>query len=126
MALEYVYKALVGAQYTGQASTAAVLEAVQQISQLTGNNWTVQSDDGQVLVLREQAPGSPLYGDWPILAGQVVVIDPTFGIIDRCSVTQFNARYQREVNIIAKVLTAGLNNTQWIAALKTKLGIPGS
>lgn len=124
MALEYVYRALVGAQYTGTQSTADVLAAVQQISQLTGNEWTVQSDDGQVLILRERVPGTNLYADWPVLAGQVVVIDPSVGIVDRLPVSKWAARYQRENDILDKALMRGINSAAFITALKAKLGLP--
>ena len=124
MALEYVYRALVGAQYTGTQSTADVLAAVQQISQLTGNEWTVQSDDGQVLILRERVPGTSLYADWPVLAGQVVVIDPSVGIVDRLPVSKWSARYQRENDILDKALMRGINSAAFITALKAKLGLP--
>lgn len=123
MALEYVYRSLVAAQYTGAQGAADVAAAAAQITQLTGNVWTVQSDDGQVLVLRETNPTSGAHADWPVLAGQVVVIDPAVGIVDRLAVTPFLARYRRQVTVAEEVLVAGLNNTAWITALKSKLGI---
>jgi hypothetical protein len=126
MALEYVYRALVGAQYTGTQATADILAACAQISQLTGNQWSVQSDNGQTLVLRETNPVNGAYADWPVLAGQVVVIDPSVGIVDRLPVDKWQARYQRENDILDKALVRGLNSAQWIAALKTKLGIPAA
>ena len=123
MALEYVYRALVGAQYTGSQDTAAVAAAAAQITQLTGNVWTVQSDNGQTLILRETNPTSGAYADWPVLAGQVVIIDPAVGIVDRIAVSAFQARYRRAVTVTEETLTAGLNSTPWITALKNKLGI---
>ncbi len=123
MALEYVYRALVAAQYTGSQSTADVEAAVGQITQLTGNIWTVQSDDGNVLVLRETSPISGAFADWAVLAGQVVVIDPSIGIVDRLGVSAFLSRYRRANTVADEVLTRGLNTPAWITALKTKLGI---
>jgi hypothetical protein len=123
MALEYVIRTLVAAQYTGQASAAAVAEAAEQITQYTGNTWTVQSDDGSVLVLRETNPTNGAYADWPVLAGQVVVVDPSIGIVDRLSVNAFLARYRRATTVADETLVRGLNTPAWITALKTKLGI---
>jgi hypothetical protein len=120
--VEYVFRALVAAQYTGTQASADVLAAVQQISQMTGNTWSVQSDDGAVLLLRETGP-SGAYADWPVLAGQVVVIDPGVGIIDRLPAAQFTARYQRFNQVADAVLTRGLNLPTWITALAGKLGI---
>ncbi len=123
MALEYVYRALVAAQYTGQQSAADVAAAAAQITQFTGNTWTVQSDDGNVLVLRETNPTSGAYADWPVLAGQVVVIDPSVGIVDRLGVQAFLDRYRRANTVADETLVRGLNTPAWITALKTKLGI---
>lgn len=123
MALEYVYRALVAAQYTGTQGTADVEAAVNQITQLTGNQWAVQSDDGAVLVLRETSPISGAFADWPILAGQVVVIDPNIGIVDRLAAPAFLARYRRANTVADETLTRGINTPAWIAALKTKLGL---
>lgn len=123
MALEYVYRALVAAQYTGSQDAADVAAAAAQITQLTGNQWTVQSDDGSVLVLRETNPVSGAYADWPILAGQVVVIDPSIGIVDRLGVSAFLARYRRANTVADETLVRGLNTPAWITALKAKLGI---
>lgn len=126
MALEYVYRSLVAAQYTGNQGAADVAAAAAQITQLTGNQWTVQSDDGQTLVLRETNPTSGAFADWPVLAGQVVVIDPNVGIVDRLGVQAFLARYRRQVNVTEEVLVAGLNNAAWITALRGKLGLPAA
>ncbi len=123
MALEYVYRALVAAQYTGAQSAADVAAAAAQITQYTGNTWTVQSDDGQVLVLRETNPTNGAFADWPVLAGQVVVVDPAIGIVDRIAVQAFLARYRRGITVTEEILVAGLNNAAWITALKGKLGI---
>lgn len=126
MALEYVYRALVAAQYTGSQDAAQVAAAAAQITQYTGNVWTVQSDDGQVLILRETNPTSGTHADWPVLAGQVVVVDPAVGIVDRLAVQAFLARYRRQVNVAEDVLVAGLNNAAWITALRGKLGLPAA
>lgn len=120
--MEYVSRALVAVQYTGSATTADVQAAAGQISQLTGNTWTVQSDDGQTLVLRESNP-SGLWADWAVTAGQVVVIDPSRGIIDRISPAEFSARYLRAVNVSDTTLIRGLNSPAWLTALAGKLGI---
>lgn len=126
MALEYVYRALVAAQYTGSQDAADVAAAAAQITQLTGNVWTVQSDDGQTLVLRETNPVSGAYADWPILAGQVVVIDPSVGIVDRLAAPAFLARYRRANSVADETLVRGINTPAWITALKAKLGLPAA
>lgn len=121
--MEYVYRALVAAQYTGQQSSADVAAAAAQITQYTGNTWTVQSDDGSVLVLRETG-ATGAWADWPVQAGQVVVIDPSFGIVDRLSLSAFLARYRRANVVADETLTRGINTPAWITALKAKLGLP--
>jgi hypothetical protein len=126
MALEYVYRALVAAQYTGAQGAADVAAAVGQITQMTGNTWSVQSDDGSVLVLRETSPVSGAWADWPILAGQVVVIDPSIGIVDRLAPSAFLARYRRADAVADATLTRGINTPAWITALKGKLGLNGA
>lgn len=122
--MEHVYRALVAARYTGGQSTADVAAAAARITQLTGNQWTVQSDDGQTLVLRETNPTNGAYADWPVLAGQVVVIDPAVGIVDRLPVQAFLDRYRRGVAMTEEILVAGLNDAAWITALRGKLGLP--
>lgn len=120
--MEYVYRSLVAAQYTGGQSAADVAAACAQITQLTGNAWTVLSDDGQTLVLREtNAQGG--HADWPVQAGQVVVIDPSVGIVDRLPADKFQARYLRANYVSDATLTRGLNTPAWITALAGKLGI---
>jgi hypothetical protein len=121
--VEQVYRALVAARYTGGQSAADVAAACAQITQLTGNQWTVQSDDGETLVLRETSP-SGHFADWPVLAGQVVVIDPAAGIVDRLPVDKFLLRYRRASVVAEDVLVAGLNSPAWLTALRNKLGLP--
>jgi hypothetical protein len=124
MALEQVYRGLVAAQYTGGQSAADVAAAAAQITQLTGNQWAVLSDDGSILTLRETNPGNGAVADWPIMAGQVVVIDPSIGIVDRLSGAAFTARYRRANAVADEVLTRGINSPAFITALKQKLGLP--
>lgn len=122
--MEQVYRALVAARYTGGQSAADVTAACAQITQLTGNQWSVQSDNGQTLVLRETNPVNGHFADWPVLAGQVVVIDPAAGIVDRLPVSEFLLRYRRASVVTEDILVAGLNSPAWLAALKVKLGLP--
>jgi hypothetical protein len=122
--MENVYRALVAAQYTGGQSAADVAAAAAQITQLTGNQWSVLSDDGSTLVLREVNPANGAQAHWPVLAGQVVVIDPGVGIVDRLTPAAFFARYRRGNAIAEEVLLHGLNTPAWITALKQKLGLP--
>ncbi len=121
--MESVYRALVAAQYTGTQSAADVAAAAQQITQLTGNTWSVLSDDGQTLVLRETNPSSGAHADWPVQAGQVVVIDPSVGIVDRLSATDFTARYLRASAVADATLTRGVNSPAFITAMAGKLGV---
>jgi hypothetical protein len=121
--MEYVYRALVAAHYTGNGTAADVQNAVNQITQLTGNVWTVLSDDGQTLVLRETSPVNGMFADWPVHAGEVVVIDPSIGIVDRLPVAAFLLRYHRETAIADRTLVRGLNTPAWITALANKLGL---
>lgn len=121
--MENVSRALVAAQYTGTQSTADVQAACDQITQLTGNVWSVASDNGVTLVLRETNPNNGMFADWPVQAGDVVVIDPSVGIVDRLPLALFLVRYHRENTVADRVLVRGLNTPAWITALKTKLGI---
>ena len=124
MALEFVYRSLVAAQYLGSQSTAEVQSAVNQITQLTGNSWSVVSDDGETLVLRETSAGGNLFADWTVRNGQVVVIDPNVGIVERLSPAAFTARYRRGNAVADEILTRGINSPAFITALKQKLGLP--
>lgn len=91
--MQEVVKALVAAAYDGTAESAAdVLAAVQRITTYSGNEWAIKSDDGTVLILEESNPWQS--AEWPVLAGQTVVVDPGFGILDRISAEQFEARYR--------------------------------
>lgn len=120
--MEYVYRALVAAQYTGGQSVADVEAAAKQITQLTGNEWKVLSDDGATLVLRETSPLGA-QADWPVKAGEVVVIDPAVGIVDRLPADKFQARYLRANAVADSTLVRALNTPLWLNALATKLGI---
>jgi hypothetical protein len=93
-----------------------VLEACAELTKLTGNTWTVVSDDGATLVLRETAADGRR-ADWPITAGQVVVVDPSVGIIDRVAGPVFLTRYLRQADLVTAVGTALASNAQFVAAV---------
>jgi hypothetical protein len=123
MAMEVVFAKRLAAQWNGQDSND-VQAALVQLGQVTGNTWSVVSNDGQVLVLRETAPGGMLWADRTMAKGQVIVVDTTTAQIVILSAPDFMARYVRTQDVTTTVLTAGLNNPAWLAALATKLGLP--
>lgn len=114
--MEFVTRTLIASRYTGNGSAADVHAACMRLTQLTGNSWTVVSDDGSTLVLRETG-GNGLYADWPILAGQVVVVDPNAGIIDRLRPAEFASRYRRIVDSASDVKTTLLQDATFMASI---------
>ncbi len=91
--MEQVSRRLLSQQYLGN-NAAAVLEMCQLITQYSGNLWSIDSDDGQTLRLREENPLFPqLTTDWPVMKNQYVIVAPDTGIIARMSPAAYSARY---------------------------------
>lgn len=80
------------AQYTG-ANAAEILEMCEQITYYSGNVWTVGSDDGQTLVMRETAPTGQ-FADWPVQLGEWVIVAPDVGIVDRITDQLYDVSYK--------------------------------
>ncbi len=99
--MEQVSRRLLAQQYTG-TNAAEVLAMCQTITQYTGNVWSIDSDDGQTLRMRETSGVNPtLWYDWPIMKNQVVIVAPDTGIIARMTQTAYEARYTPLAKIIA-------------------------
>lgn len=100
-------RTVLAAQYTGTAESAAdVLAMCRTITQYSGNEWSIESDDGTTLVLLETGPS--LTARWPVLAGQYVIAAPDTGIIGRISAAAYAARYRPLETIIADAVAANV------------------
>lgn len=115
--MERVTRAFYAARFTDSTSADDVAAMCSKLTNMTGNTWTVQSVSSTVLVLRETSPDGSSYADWPVLAGQVVVVDTTAGIVDRLRPADFLARYRRESDLLADVRAALLADSSFIAAV---------
>lgn len=101
--MEKASRVVLAAQYTG-ANGAEVLAMCQAITQYSGNVWSVDADDGQVLRLKETSPS--LAADWPILKTQWVVVAPDTGIIARMTPAAYAARYRAIDTIVADAVAS--------------------
>ncbi len=104
--MERASRVILSEKYDG-TNGQAILAMVAAITQYSGNVWTIASDDGAVLRLKETSPGG-LVGDWPIMQGQVVVVAPDTGIIARMSPTAYAARYRAIDNIVSDAVAANV------------------
>lgn len=100
--MERVSRVLASAQYNG-TNGAEMLQLVQQITQYSGNTWSVQADDGATLVLRETGT-TGLTADWPCPLAQYVVVDLSLGIIATLAADLYAARYQAIAGIVSTAL----------------------
>lgn len=87
-------------------NSAEVLTMCQNITQYSGNTWSIGGESG-LLLLVETNPGG-LRADWPILPGQVVVVAPDTGIIARMTPAAYSARYRSIEAIIAGAVTSSV------------------
>lgn len=105
--MDRVSRVVTATQYTG-SNGADVLAMCQAITQYSGNVWSIDSDDGQMLQLREVAPmGPPAL--WPVTAGQWVIVAPDTGIIARMPANVYAARYQGLADIVSAAVAANVN-----------------
>jgi hypothetical protein len=95
--MERVTRVLLAERYTG-GNGAAVLEMCQMITQFSGNVWSIQSDDGAMLVLRET--NARRAADWPVLLGQWCVVAPDTGIVARVPDDLYQASYKSLADLI--------------------------
>lgn len=119
--MESLFSKLVGAQWTGESS-ADVLTALAEVNRVTGNTWTVDANDGNTLVLRETAPNG-LSATWTMRRNQVIIIDAARSSITIMDAAEFGNRFVRFDDMATAVLTFGINSAQFVAALRTKLGL---
>ena len=104
--MEYVSRTLAAVQYTG-GNGAEVLTLCQGITQLSGNVWSTDSDDGATLVLKETG-ATGLTAAWPVLAGQWVLLDLSVAITGRFSDAEYRSRYRALDAIIQAAVRANL------------------
>ncbi len=105
--MEYASRTVLAALYTG-ANGQELLDICQAITQYSGNTWSIDpSTSADVLMLRETSP-SGLSAEWPVAAGQVMVVAPDFGIIARTSEAGYRARYRALDRIITDAVAANL------------------
>lgn len=106
--MEYASRTVLAAQFTG-ANGQELLDICQAITQYTGNTWSVDpASTADVLMLRETSPAG-LSAEWPVLAGQWMVVAPDFGIVARTGEAQYRARYRALGKIIGDAVTANLD-----------------
>lgn len=116
MPIEFSSRTIMAVQYTG-ANGAEVLTMCQAVTQYTSNVWSIESDDGQRLVLRETSPAG-LVALWPVELNLWVVVAPDFGIIARLEDAKYKARYRALAAIIGDAVAANAD----IIAAKTRYG----
>jgi hypothetical protein len=114
--MESVVRTLYAAQYAGGGASAEVLTAVGELTQLTGNTWSVERVTDAGLILRETGP-SGLTDLWAVANGDVVVVDPSVGIVDRLQPAAFFARYGRVTDLATTVAGALLASPEFVAAV---------
>jgi hypothetical protein len=115
--VENVVRTLYAAQYGGGGASAEVLGAVGELTQLTGNTWTVDRVDGDGRLILRETGVSGLTDLWAVDPGAVVVIDPSVGIVDRLQPAAFFARYGRVSDLAASIGATLAGNAQFIAAV---------
>ncbi len=109
--MQRVSRVLLAERYTG-TNGADVLAMCQQITQYSGNVWTVDSDDGTTLMLRENSPLG-LVGRWPILKDQWCIVAPDTGIVARISDAVYQVRYKT----LSSIATDAIGNPDVINAI---------
>ncbi len=88
--MENVVKTTVACQWTGENS-AEVLQTVQSVTPVSGNIWSIVSEDEWTLTLRETNGFN--YGNWLLYLNQWIVVTPSFGVEARLSDTEYRAQY---------------------------------
>jgi hypothetical protein len=105
--MEYASRTVLAAQFVG-TNSQELLDIVQAITQYTGNVWSIHADStAERLVLREMSATGAV-ADWPVLAGQWMVVAPDFGIVARLSDAAYRARYRALDAIINAAVAANL------------------
>ncbi len=106
--MQRVTRVMLAAQYAGDAASAEdVLGMCQQITQYSGNLWSILSDDGATLVLREY--NDTIDAQWPVRAGQWVLVAPDVGILNRMTDAAYKARYHALDSIIASAVSGNVD-----------------
>jgi hypothetical protein len=111
MVMQRVSRVLLAEQYTG-SNGADVLAMCQMITQYSGNAWTIDSDNGTTLVLRESSPLG-LVGRWPILKDQWCLVAPDTGIVARMPDAVYQVRYKT----LSSIATDAIGNPDVINAI---------
>lgn len=109
-----ISRQLYATQWDG-TNAAEVVAMCNTITQYSGNVWSIESDNGQVLWLREQGAGLP--GFWMIRKDQVVVVAPDFGILDRMPLAAFQGRYR----IVSETFEAALAASPTVADVRAAI-----
>lgn len=90
--MKKVRRRLVAETYTG-SNSADMLAMVQEITQYSGNSWSIKSETPEALVLLEDNPDKPIDGEWVIKPGTFVLVAPDTGIVNMLPAEKAIARY---------------------------------
>ncbi len=118
--VDAVSRVLLATQYTG-GNGAAVLAMCQNITQYSGNIWTIDSDDGATLRLRESNPETGAQAMWPVMIGQYCVVAPDTGIIARMAPGAYSARYKTIDSIVQAAVADQVDEIAASAAVQTAI-----